>query len=259
MAELVRSGGLPPSVRTVNLAGEPVSPTLADAIHRLGVDRLYNLYGPSEDTTYSTFALLSGGEPVTIGRPIDGTRSFVLDAALEPVPVGIPGELCLGGTGLARGYLGRPELTAERFVPDPWSGRPGERLYRTGDLARWLPDGSIDFLGRRDHQVKVRGFRVELGEVEAVLRRHPPVREAVVVAQDQSLVAYLVPRADRPPLGPPWTGGRIGSCATSCAPRCRTSWSRPPSFGWTDSLSRPTARWTARHCPHPRRSRSFRT
>jgi acyl-CoA synthetase (AMP-forming)/AMP-acid ligase II len=185
MAELVRSGGLPPSVRTVNLAGEPIPPSLVEAIQRL-VPRplLYNLYGPSEDTTYSTFALLSGRSEAPIGRPIANTRVYLSDQRGEPVPVGVPGEIFLAGEGLARGYLGRPELTAERFVPDPFAATPGLRLYRTGDLARFRVDGVLDFLGRADHQVKVRGFRIELGEVEAAILRHPAVREVVVVAQE---------------------------------------------------------------------------
>ena len=200
MAELVR-GGLPRSIRTVNLAGEPVPPSLVDAVYGIpGIERLYNLYGPSEDTTYSTCALLAAGRGVTIGRPIDGTRAYVLDAGLEPVPAGVPGELFLGGAGLARGYLGRPELTAERFVPDPLGGEPGARLYRTGDLARWRPGGTLDFLGRTDHQVKVRGFRIELGEIEAALARLPGVRDAVVLALEEGdpgrhLVAFVVPEA----------------------------------------------------------------
>ncbi len=200
MAELVR-GGLPSSLRTVNLAGEPIPPSLVDAIYGVpGVERLYNLYGPSEDTTYSTFTLLAAGQPVSIGRPLDDTRAFVLDAALEPLPVGIPGELLLGGAGLARGYLGRPELTAERFVPDPFPVERGARLYRTGDLVRRRPDGDLDFLGRIDHQVKIRGFRIELGEIEAALSRHPAVREVAVLAlpersgDGRRLAAYVALR-----------------------------------------------------------------
>src|SRR6185436_2327459 len=141
------------------------------------------------DTTYSTGAevRVDPGEP-PIGWPVAGSRAYVVDAHLHPLPVGVPGELCLGGGGLARGYLGRPELTAEKFVPDPFSGG---RLYRTGDLARRRPDGVLEYLGRLDHQVKVRGFRIEPGEIETALLSHPGVREAVVVARDEALVAYV--------------------------------------------------------------------
>jgi len=186
IAELVRAGRLPASVRTVSLAGEPLKGSLVRQIHAAGCARVFNLYGPSEDTTYSTYAAIeaSGPERSSIGRPIAGTRAYVLDGRMEAVPVQVAGELYLAGEGLARGYLGRPEVTAERFVPDPFSV-PGERLYRTGDLARWLPDGSLDFLGRVDHQVKVRGFRIELGEIEAALVQHPSVREAVVLADPE--------------------------------------------------------------------------
>ncbi|MES1244340.1 MAG: amino acid adenylation domain-containing protein [Acidobacteriota bacterium] len=158
---------------------------------------LVNHYGPTESSVVATCAEIEPGSeraPV-IGRPISGTRAHVVDALLRPVPIGIPGELLLGGTGLARGYLGRPDLTAERFVPDPFSafsGQPGERLYRTGDLVRLLPDGSLDFLGRVDTQVKLRGFRIELGEIESALLRHPEVREAVVTLKDGALAAYIV-------------------------------------------------------------------
>ncbi|HEX5716901.1 MAG TPA: amino acid adenylation domain-containing protein, partial [Thermoanaerobaculia bacterium] len=194
MAELLREGGLPPSVRTVNLAGEALPAPLARDLHALGV-RVFNLYGPTEDTTYSTGVRLEPGDerPPTIGRPIAGGRAFVLDSALRPVPLGAPGEVWLGGAGLARGYLGRPDLTAERFVPDPHDVEPGTRQYRTGDLARLLPDGRLDYLGRGDHQVKVRGFRIELGEVEAVLAGHPEVEEAAVLAEaDPSGIRRLV-------------------------------------------------------------------
>ncbi|HVR96986.1 MAG TPA: amino acid adenylation domain-containing protein, partial [Thermoanaerobaculia bacterium] len=191
LAGLLELGGLPASVRTVNLAGEPLRRALADRILATGV-KLWDLYGPSEDTTYSTGAVVEDepSEPA-IGRPVAGSRAYVLDRNLRPLPLGIPGELCLGGGGLARGYLGRPELTAEKFVPDPYGGRPGARLYRTGDLVRRRGDGSLDYLGRLDHQVKVRGFRIELGEVEAALLALPSVREAVVVARDGALAAYV--------------------------------------------------------------------
>jgi amino acid adenylation domain-containing protein len=196
MAELLRLEAVPPSVRTVNLAGEPLAAALVDQIYRLpDVRRVFDLYGPSEDTTYSTCALRAAEGPATIGRPVGGTRAYLLDAEGRPVPANVPGELYLGGEGLARGYLDRPELTAERFVPDPF-GEPGGRLYRTGDLVRWRRDSDLEFLGRLDHQVKIRGFRIELGEIEACLARHPAVREAVVTArQDRSggkrLVAYV--------------------------------------------------------------------
>ncbi|MFE8605167.1 non-ribosomal peptide synthetase [Archangium violaceum] len=204
MAELVRSQGVPTSVRTINLAGEPLTGALAKLIHELPhVDGLYNLYGPTEDTTYSTYVRVSRDaqrEP-TIGKPLAGTQGHVLDARMQLVPVGVPGELYLGGAGLARGYLHRPELAAERFVPNPFSTTPGERLYRTGDRVRYLPDGELEYLGRIDNQVKVRGFRIELGEIETALRGHPGVRDVVVVAREDSpgdkrLVAYLVAKPE---------------------------------------------------------------
>jgi len=201
MAELVREGCLPDTVRTVILAGEPLPRSLARRVHAAGAVRLLNLYGPSEDTTYSTIGRIEaeGSERCSIGRPIAGTAAYVLGRGLEPVPPGLPGELLLGGEGLARGYFGHPEATAERFVPDPFGGVPGARLYRTGDRVRQGPDGALDFLGRLDHQVKVRGFRIELGEVEAVLARHPRVKEAAVLADPERgrLVAYVVPAGGR--------------------------------------------------------------
>jgi len=198
IAELLRMGAVPESVRTVNLAGEPLSTRLAQQLYDLRtIRKVYDLYGPSEDTTYSTFVLRSPHGPATIGRPIANTQVYILDRHLQPAPIGVPGELCLSGDGLARGYLNRPELTAEKFVPNPFSDRPGTRLYQTGDRARYLPDGNIESLGRMDHQVKIRGFRVEPGEIESVLSRHPAVRESVVVARqdapgDIRLVAYVV-------------------------------------------------------------------
>jgi len=144
MAELVQLGAVPPSVRTVNLAGEPLPRTLVDRIYELGtVERVLNLYGPSEDTTYSTWAVIPRGVSVapSIGRPVSGTRAYLIDRHLELSPLGIPGELVLAGAGLARGYHGRPDLTAERFLPDPFATAPGGRIYRTGDLARSLPNG----------------------------------------------------------------------------------------------------------------------
>jgi amino acid adenylation domain-containing protein len=200
IAELLELEALPAAGVTVNLAGEALAGTLARRLHeRPAVRRLLNLYGPSETTTYSTFAVVMPGQEriPPIGRPIAGTRVHLLSPpALEPVPLGATGELYIGGAGLARGYHDRPDLTAERFVPDPFSPTPGGRLYQTGDLARLRPQGELEFLGRGDHQVKIRGFRIELGEVESALEAHPAIRQAVVVARtgsagDRHLVAYL--------------------------------------------------------------------
>jgi amino acid adenylation domain-containing protein len=180
------------------LGGEPLPEVLLKKLKETGAS-IYNGYGPTETAVYSTFADVTMVEQITIGRPLANTRVYILDRHANPVPVGVSGELCLGGAGLARGYLNRPELTAEKFVANPFI--PGERMYRTGDLARWLPDGNIEFLGRIDHQVKIRGFRVELGEIETGLLTHQSVREAVVTARDDQagtryLCAYIV--ADSP-------------------------------------------------------------
>uniref|UniRef100_UPI003B3A91E7 amino acid adenylation domain-containing protein n=1 Tax=Longimicrobium sp. TaxID=2029185 RepID=UPI003B3A91E7 len=194
-AALLKGGGIPSGVRTVNLAGEPLRTELVDALYAHGVERVIDLYGPSEDTTYSTFTPREAGARATIGRPIANTRAYVLDARMQPVPAVVPGELYLAGRGLARGYLGRPSLTAERFVPDPFGAEAGGRMYRTGDRVRWTAEGVLEYLGRLDHQVKVRGFRIELGEIEAVLRRHESVADCVVMARgdggEQRLVAYV--------------------------------------------------------------------
>jgi len=201
MAELLRASPLPPTVRTVSLCGEALGADLVKQIYRSPrVERVVNLYGPTEDTVYSTWAQIQKGSEeggVPIGTPIANTQAYVLDEAMRPSAVGVVGELYLGGDGLARGYLNRPELTAERFVPDPFSGTAGGRLYFTGDLARYRVDGQLEFLGRRDHQVKVRGFRIELGEIEAVLKNHTGVQDSLVVARDdasgsRSLVGYVV-------------------------------------------------------------------
>jgi acyl-CoA synthetase (AMP-forming)/AMP-acid ligase II/acyl carrier protein len=206
MAELAE-GDLPPGLRTVNLAGEALRASLVERIYRHPqVQRVVNLYGPSEDTTYSTCAALPPGSGQgTFGRPVVNSRAHLLDRCLRPVPLGVQGELFLSGAGLARGYLDRPELTAERFVPDPF-GEPGGRLYATGDLARWGVQGDIVYLGRLDHQIKIRGFRVELGEIEAALKRHAAVEAAVVLAREDGpgelrLVAYVVSRNGGAPKG----------------------------------------------------------
>ncbi len=201
MSTLLRAGPLPSGVRIVNLAGEALPAALVDQLYRQPrVQQVWNLYGPSEDTTYSTYARMEAGVAPLIGRPVHNTYAYVLDAFGQPAPVGVIGELYLGGAGVARGYLGRPDLTAMRFVPDPFSGEPGARMYRTGDRVRCLADGNLEYLGRLDGQVKIRGYRIELGEVESVLRRHPAVAEAVVVTRtdtpgDARLVAYVVPHA----------------------------------------------------------------
>jgi amino acid adenylation domain-containing protein len=194
--ELLRAGALPGSLRRLNLGGEPVAADLCRALYAAGVPEVHNFYGPTEDTTYSTHDLLPPDGRVTVGRQVAGTRAYVLDGALRPVAVGVPGELYLAGDGTARGYLARPGMTAERFVPDP-HGPAGARMYTTGDRARWLADGRLDVLGRSDFQVKVRGYRIELGEVEAALRAHPRVASAAAAGRGEAsagrLVAWVVP------------------------------------------------------------------
>ncbi|MEU4805769.1 amino acid adenylation domain-containing protein [Actinosynnema sp. NPDC023587] len=183
--------GLP--LRRVLCSGEALPDDLAESFHRLVGCELHNLYGPTEAAVDVSATRCLPGERVTIGRPVANTRLHVVNDDLRLVPVGVPGELVIAGVQLARGYLGRPGLTAERFVPDPFARSPGERLYRTGDLVRLLPDGTIDYLGRLDHQVKLHGNRIELGEVEAALLTHPDVRAAAVAVHDNRLVGYVVP------------------------------------------------------------------
>jgi amino acid adenylation domain-containing protein len=206
---------LPPSVlavlpealaelRTVISAGETLTFDIADRWS--AGRRLLNAYGPSENTVCATVSEYRFGSRVTIGRPMAGVQVYVLDERMRPCPIGVPGELYLGGIGVARGYLHWPARTAERFLPDPYGGKPGARLYRTGDVARWLSGGELEYLGRSDEQVKIRGVRVEPGEVEAALREHPAVLEAVVVARDDGgagnrLVAYCVPKGGTAPTG----------------------------------------------------------
>ena len=186
-----------PALRTLIGGGEACP---AELVARWAPGRrFFNAYGPTEATVISSVAECAGdGALPPIGKPIANARGFVLDAEMRPVPDGEPGELYIGGVGLARGYLGRPDLTATRFVPDPFGPTPGARLYRTGDLVRHLPGGDLVFLGRIDHQVKIRGYRIELGEIEAALGRHPAVRAAVVVAHEGRLVAHVVARAGEP-------------------------------------------------------------
>ncbi|HEX2078088.1 MAG TPA: amino acid adenylation domain-containing protein [Longimicrobium sp.] len=193
---------IPPSLRVMITGGERALPErvaswrrgVASHVHAL---RLINSYGPTETTVAATLHTVDCSGAVPIGRPMPGYRVRVLDAWLRPVPAGVPGELFVGGAGVARGYLHRPGATAERFVPDPFAAEPGARLYATGDLVRWTEDGTLHFLGRTDDQVKVRGFRIEPGEIESLLRRHPAVRDAVVAVRedapgDRRLVAYVV-------------------------------------------------------------------
>ncbi|HJT27420.1 MAG TPA: amino acid adenylation domain-containing protein, partial [Pyrinomonadaceae bacterium] len=200
-----RLGAVPATVQTVNLAGEPLARRLVDQLYGLEtVAKVYNLYGPSETTTYSTWSLVGRGrEAPTIGRPISNTQVYVLNEGLEPVPLRGIGELYIGGAGVARGYLQRPGLTAERFVPDPFSGVAGARLYRTGDLARYRSDSELEFLGRADNQLKLRGYRIELGEIEATLEAEPQVKQAAVVVHESQygpqLVAYVTGESNRNP------------------------------------------------------------
>lgn len=184
-----------PGLRTVISVGEACSDPVVDSW--APGRRLVNVYGPTETTGHCATIDLEAGCDITIGRPIQNVRLYVLNEALQPVPIGVAGELYVSSPGTTRGYLHRPDLTAKQFVPDPFSRVPGGRLYRTGDLVRYLPDGRIDFLGRVDHQVKVRGFRIELGEIEYVLLQLPEIAEAVAVARedragDKRLVAYVV-------------------------------------------------------------------
>ncbi|HEX8695435.1 MAG TPA: amino acid adenylation domain-containing protein, partial [Longimicrobium sp.] len=185
------------SPRFVLVGGEAVDEELRERMSRV-TTRIYNVYGPTECTVDATARQIGASGPAAaIGGPLPNVAAYVLDPAWRPVPIGVPGELYVGGAGLARGYLDRPALTAERFVPDPFGGTPGARLYRTGDRVRWMADGTLEYLGRLDVQVKVRGFRIELGEIEVRLAEHPEVREAVVLARedppgDRRLVAYVV-------------------------------------------------------------------
>jgi len=206
LSELSRQGGrLPGCLRLVILGGEKLLPETWALWRQLGGKDIpwINVYGPTEATVTATMCPIRDGEglpevpTLPIGKPIANVRALLLDAGMRPVPAGEPGELFLGGAGLARGYLGRPEQTAERFVPDPFGDEPGARLYRTGDLVRLLPDGRMEFLGRVDQQVKIRGNRVEPGEIEAVLRQQPGVQEALVIPREDPphalrLVAYVI-------------------------------------------------------------------
>ncbi|MEM9275673.1 MAG: amino acid adenylation domain-containing protein [Cyanobacteria bacterium P01_F01_bin.143] len=218
--ELLRIKGIPETVNTVNLAGEALPKDLVDKLYQKEhINQVYNLYGPSEDTTYSTFTLTKANDDKSpnIGNAIANKQTYILDKYLQPVPRGIVGELYLAGEGVARGYFNRPELTAEKFIPNPFSlnidhlpltsqssapsassatsAPSASLLYKTGDLARYLPNGEIEYLGRIDNQIKLRGFRIELGEIETVLANHPDVETAIVINREQRLIAYVIPVA----------------------------------------------------------------
>ncbi len=199
LAELARSNGFPSSVTAITSGGEVLKASLVRKLYQQqSIRRVIDLYGPTEDTVYSTFALRTADGVEMIGRPVAGEIAYILDQEKQLVPAGTEGELHLGGAKLARGYLNRPELTAEKFVSDPFRSIPGSRLYRTGDLCRYLPDGNIVFLGRIDHQVKIRGFRIELGEIEIRLGQYPAVDQCIVIARedesgDKRLLAYIAP------------------------------------------------------------------
>jgi amino acid adenylation domain-containing protein len=212
-AEATAPAPLPLSLRYVIFGGEALELQSLKPWFELHGDEqplLVNMYGITETTVHVTYrpiraADLSNGVGSVIGVPIPDLRIYLLDEKLEPVPVGVPGEICVGGAGVARGYLNRPELSREKFVTDPFVNEPGTRLYRSGDLARFTASGELEYLGRMDHQVKVRGFRVELGEIESALNRHPAIRESLVLAADgaggsKRLVAYFVPKQPAPTL-----------------------------------------------------------
>jgi amino acid adenylation domain-containing protein len=224
-------------LRQLLAGGDVLSPErVRKARNSLPGCRIINGYGPTENTTFTcSYEVQDERElapGVPIGRPIANTRVYVLDSHLQPVPVGVAGELFAGGDGVARGYLHQPQLTAERFIPDPFSGKTGARLYRTGDLVRWRPDGNLEFLGRLDSQVKIRGFRIELGEVEAALRAQPEVREATVVVRedmpgDKRLVAYLVAKDKEKP---------DASILRMRLAKMLPDYMIPNSFAWLDQL-----------------------
>jgi amino acid adenylation domain-containing protein len=238
-AELLRAGRFPPRVESVLLGGEPVPLPLVRELHsQPAVRRVLNLYGPTEDTTYSTVAELEPlAHRVSIGRPIGGGRVYVLDPLLRHAGANVPGEVWTAGAGVARGYAMRPALTAERFRPDP-HGPPGTRMYRTLDRGRWREDGGLEYLGRADAQVKVRGYRIELEEVEQALAAHPSVAEAAATARGETgagrrLVAYLVARADaeRP------SAAELRAFARERVPEYMV----PGAFAWVDALPRTTS------------------
>jgi amino acid adenylation domain-containing protein len=253
---LVQAGWRNGPLRKAFAGGEALPRTLANQLLDQGVE-LWNLYGPTETTIYSTGQqVVSRDGPVPIGRPVAKTEAYVLDADLHPVPPGESGELHLGGAGLARGYLNRPEQTNARFIPNPFSQEPGARLYKTGDLCRFLPDGTLEYLGRLDHQVKIHGHRIELGEIEAALASYPAIRQSLVVARDDEsgnkrLVAYLV--------------AEPAACPSSDALRSHLrhklpSYMLPSAFVLMDAFPlTPNGKVDRRALPEPRHERSDRS
>jgi acyl-coenzyme A synthetase/AMP-(fatty) acid ligase/acyl carrier protein len=200
--DLLKLNTIPSSLTVVNLAGEKLATEVVQQLYaHPHIRKVYDLYGPSEATTYATWALRTASGPATVGRPVANTQIYILDPGMQPCPIGVPGEIYIGGDCLAREYINRPELTAEKFIPNPFDRARSARLYRTGDLARYMPDGRIEFIGRRDSQIKIRGYRIELGEIEAVLSRHPQVQECVAAVREElpeqnQLTAYVVAQAD---------------------------------------------------------------
>ena len=237
----------PASLRLVVIGSEQADGRLLERWRRHSSVPVANVYGVSEATVSTTALMPAQATPlcrVPVGRPISNTQAIVLDAALRPVPSGVVGELFLGGLGVAQGYLDRPELTAERFLPNPY-GPPGSRLYRTGDLARWLPSGSLDLIGRVDEQVKIRGHRIELGEIESLLAEHPCILQAAVSVRDGRATGS--PAWSRtwsaPTLRPP-----CPSCASSCASGCRRACCPRSSWSWSGFRCPLTASWTGVPC-----------
>ncbi|MEP6486691.1 amino acid adenylation domain-containing protein [Microcoleus vaginatus GB2-A3] len=243
-------------LRTVIVAGEPCSRELIERhSKRLAHTSLFNEYGPTEGTVWSSvYHCQPSGltTQVPIGRPIANMQIYLLDKYLSPVPIGVPGEIYIGGAGIARGYLNRPELTNQKFIPNPFSDEPGQRLYKTGDLARYLSDGNIEFLGRLDHQVKIRGFRIEQGEIESTLLQHPTVRETTVIARedipgDKRLVAYVVPNPEQTP-----TIDELRRFLKQKLP----DYMVPSAFVWLDALPlTPNGKVDRRALPAPDQSR----
>ena len=208
------------------IGGEAVKEGIKEYLTKIG--EVWNVYGPTETTIWSTIKKLAATEKVTIGKPVSNTQIYILNGNNALSPVGVSGEICIGGDGLARGYLNRPELTAEKFIKNPFGEEPGARLYRTGDLGRWLPDGNIECLGRIDDQVKIRGYRIELGEIESVLNQSGLVSQAVVLAKTDSsgnrrLVGYTVPQG---------TFDKAAINLLICRAVCRSIWYRYYGWNW---------------------------